>query len=433
MNGTGRSVRDAGFGPHYHHALAGWPVTPVGTARFPRSRQGAGYRPRGGGVSLGVGLNPLLAAANSLLAVVPQLRVTLQHPDPQALRDELSRNIRTFEQAARAVGIASEKIIAARYLLCTLVDETAASTPWGGSGLWAKHSLLVMFHGESSGGEKFFQLLHKLAENPRANSDILEMMYVCLALGFQGRYRVMENGAGQLESLRERLAQVLRKDRGEYERDLSPRWQPVAAVGAKASSIMPLWVGLAACGVFLAAVYTGFSFLINAKSNPVYSHIAGLRISNALPPAPAAHPRLVTFLAPEIRQGLLSVVDDEGRSVITLHGDGVFPAGSTTVSPSFMPTLMRIGEALDTVQGKVLITGHTDNQPIRSVRFPSNWHLSLERARAVMRLLAEKVAPGRMQAEGRADAEPVAGNDTPEGRARNRRVEITVFVSGFSG
>lgn len=387
-----------------------------------------------GSVSLGVGLNPLLAAANSLLAVVPQLRVTLQHPDPQALRDELSRSIRTFEQAARAAGIASEKIIAARYMLCTLLDEIAASTPWGGSGLWAKHSLLVMFHGESSGGEKFFQLLSKLAENPRANSDILEMMYVCLALGFQGRYRVMENGAGQLEALRERLAQILRKDHGEYERDLSPRWQPVAAAGAKASSIMPLWVSLAACGVFLAAAYAGFSFFINAKSDPVYSRIAGLRISNALPPpTPVAHPRLATFLAPEIQQGLLNVVDDEGRSVITLRGDGVFPAGSATVSPSFVPTLMRIGEALDTVQGKVLITGHTDNQPIRSVRFPSNWHLSLERARAVRRLLAEKVAPGRMQAKGRADAEPIAGNDTLEGRARNRRVEITMFVAGASG
>jgi type VI secretion system protein ImpK len=77
----------------------------------------------------------------------------------------------------------------------------------------------------------------------------------------------------------------------------------------------------------------------------------------------------------------------------------------------------------------VLVTGHSDNQPIRTARFPSNWHLSEERARTVSELLASQgVAAKRLRAEGRADAEPVAPNDSPASRALNRRVEITLFV-----
>ena len=90
---------------------------------------------------------------------------------------------------------------------------------------------------------------------------------------------------------------------------------------------------------------------------------------------------------------------------------------------------MRIADGLNGVPGQILITGHTDNQPIRSVRYPSNWHLSQERATSVKTMLASnQVKPERMRAEGRADAEPVEDNSTPAGRAKNRRVEVTLFV-----
>jgi type VI secretion system protein ImpK len=75
----------------------------------------------------------------------------------------------------------------------------------------------------------------------------------------------------------------------------------------------------------------------------------------------------------------------------------------------------------------VLVSGHTDSQPIRSARFPSNWRLSQERAQSVQGLLGRWVEPGRMKAEGRADSEPIASNATAPDRAKNRRVEITLF------
>jgi type VI secretion system protein ImpK len=92
---------------------------------------------------------------------------------------------------------------------------------------------------------------------------------------------------------------------------------------------------------------------------------------------------------------------------------------------AFEAPLTRVAAALDEVAGPVVIAGHSDNQPISTARFPSNAHLSLARAEAVKTFLAEKLADGaRLTAEGRAEKEPIAPNDTAEGRATNRRIEI---------
>lgn len=74
--------------------------------------------------------------------------------------------MRKFENDAALAGVPREAIVAARYILCTFLDETAASTPWGSGGVWARKTLLVRFHNEVWGGEKVFMLLSKLAESP---------------------------------------------------------------------------------------------------------------------------------------------------------------------------------------------------------------------------------------------------------------------------
>jgi len=379
------------------------------------------------------GLNPLVAAANPLLNLVPRLRGLMSHHDPAGLKETLVRHIKQFEMQSKAAGSPPEKVIASRYVLCTMLDETVASTPWGGSGAWGGHSLLVTFHNETWGGEKFFQLLAKLAENPRGNRDLLELMYVCLSLGFEGRYRVIENGRSQLAALRERLAQLLRNQRGEYERDLSPHWRGVASKKKPVFQSLPLWVAGAVAGVFLVGTYFALSIRLNQTSDPIFSAIQGIRVKFQTPrqiaPAAPASPRLATFLKSEIDAGLVAVVDEGNRSVITIRGDGIFDAGSANVSSEVRPLLSRIAKALNAVPGQVLVTGHTDNIPIRTARFPSNWHLSVDRARSVARLLSVDVSPNRLSAEGRADGEPVAPNDTPAHRAQNRRVEITLFVA----
>jgi len=377
------------------------------------------------------GMNPLLAAANALLAMVPRLRGTLHHPDPQSLRESLARDIKEFERRAQAAHIPNQKIIAARYALCTLLDETASSTPWGGSGMWQQYSLLIMFHNEASGGEKFFQLLSKLAENPAENLDLLQLMDVCLALGFEGRYRMLDNGKAQLEAVRERLTQILRRTQGEYERDLSPHWLPATGKRHSALFAVPIWVTLAVLGLVLLGIYAGFSYLLNTASDPVFAGIQAIRVKTApaAPPKPASEARLAKFLAKEIAEGLVAVRDEDARSVVTIRGDGLFAPGSATIAAAYEPLIARIATALNSVAGQVVVSGHTDNQSIRTARFPSNWHLSQERAHSVAQMLSATVAPARITAEGRAETEPIAKNDTVEGRSRNRRVEVTLVLS----
>jgi type VI secretion system protein ImpK len=386
-------------------------------------------------------INPLVAAAAPLLAAGPRVRTTARHPNPAGLKDALADGIRKFEAQARAQGLPNEQVVAGRYILCTFLDECAASTPWGGAGAWSAQSLLVQFHNETWGGEKVYQLMSKLAENVDANRNLLELLYMVLALGFEGRYRVLDNGRAQLDSVRERLVQMLRQSRGTYEKALSPRWQGVEQRVAKMHEGLPLWVLASVVALLLGAVFAGLRFKLGGDANAPFSVLAGLDAKAAQvtaatppppPPPPAPKPRLAGFLKPEIEAGLVQVQDLADRSIVTIKGDGFFEPGSAVISGSVLPLLGRIAQALNDTPGKVLITGHTDNQPIRTLRYPSNWHLSQDRADAVKTEVTKTVKVERMRSEGRADSEVVADNNTAPGRAKNRRVEITLFVPSAS-
>jgi len=113
---------------------------------------------------------------------------------------------------------------------------------------------------------------------------------------------------------------------------------------------------------------------------------------------------------------------------VTILGDGLFKPGEATARAEDAWVINRIGEALAGVPGLVEVVGYTDNQPIRTLRFPSNWELSRARAESVAKMLNARVEAKRVRAEGRGEADPIAPNVTAEGRARNRRVEVTLFV-----
>jgi len=381
----------------------------------------------------GKGLNPLLRAANPLLDLVPPLRRMAAHPDVEGLRAALVQGVRTFEAAARAAQVDHELIAAARYALCTLLDETIASTPWGG-GAWSSRSLLVTFHNEAFGGEKFFLILQKLSQNPPGSLPALELMYVCLALGFEGRYRVLENGRSQLDTLRERLLQMIERERGAAGPELSVHWQGQGGKGEPLWRAVPVWIAAAAGAVLLLALQLVLSWRLGQASDPVFANLLSLKAATAPVAAPAPLPaaprpaRLATFLAPEIAAGLVGVTESGNRSTITLRGDGVFASGSGEVAPAHLPLLGRIGAALAAVSGKVQVVGHTDNvRPGISARFPSNYELSRARAETVRTLLAAQAGPPtRYEVEGHGEADPLVPNDTPARRARNRRVEIIV-------
>lgn len=391
----------------------------------------------------GRGLNPLVHAANPLLSLIAPLRATTDWAGLDDLREQLVYAIRNFESDLRARRVDPELIAASRYVLCTFLDETIASTPWGGGGAWAGKSLLVAFHNEAWGGEKVFVILQRLSQDPSANVQALELIYLCLALGMEGRYRVRENGREQLETLRERLRQMIQVQRGAYERDLSPRWRGSAVARQSLLESVPVWVLTALAGAALAITHLGLSYHLSSGSDPVYAAMSRVHVRAPEPepqtvattpprvapkPEPSP-PRLATFLASDIERGRVSVAETAERSTITLHGDGLFASGSADVIPGYEELIGRIGEALTTFPGKVVVIGHTDDLRSFSARFPSNWELSKARAASVIKLLEAKAGPpDRYTVVGRGETEPLVPNNSPANRARNRRVDIVLLA-----
>ncbi|MCF5493635.1 DotU family type VI secretion system protein [Pseudomonas syringae] len=384
------------------------------------------------------GLNPLESAAGPLLALLARLRSTIAHPAPASLRAQLLAWLRQFEERAEAAGVARNDVLLGRYVLCTALDEAVMSTPWGSTSEWGKQSLLITVHNEAWGGEKVFQLLEHCLQSPRERLYLLELLYLCMCLGFEGRYRVMNNGRSELEALRERTSAAIRSARGEHERELSPHWRGLTLARDRLTQFMPPWVGVAIGLALLLLLLFVLRLKLASDAEPVFKNIHALgeipvqSIDRpVVQPKLIERPRLAGFLADDIKAGKVAVEDAVDRSVVTIRGDELFASGSATIVDDFQPLMLRIADAIRKVKGDVRITGHSDNRPIATLRFPSNWALSQARAEQVLHILAAKTGqPQRFTAEGRSDTEPLGSNASAEGRAKNRRVEITVLAEG---
>ena len=378
------------------------------------------------------GLNALIQAANPILAAVPQIRHALRHPDAAGLRAKLREQIEAFERSARDAQIAEDRLLVARYALCALLDDSASATPWGRD--WATHGLLADVHGEASGAEKFFAQLDQMSAAPAAHLELLEFFYVCLALGFEGRYRGGEGARQALAQARARLYELIGALRPQASTALSGRWRGAEIRPRRVSGALALWGAASGCVLVLAGLYFAYSVSLGALSDPVARDLARLKApplaaAVAVPAISSRKKEAGLSLGQQLSEAIgrreVEVVDVGGAAVIVLKADQLFASGSARLDAGVRPLIMRIAETLERIPGAIVITGHTDDVPIRSARFPSNWELSAERARSVSALMATRLRePGRLRAEGVADSEPLAANDGSTGRARNRRVAI---------
>jgi len=223
---------------------------------------------------------------------------------------------------------------------------------------------------------------------------------------------------------------------------LSVHWRAPRAPASGLSSIVPSWVIASGAAVLAVLAYVVFSFAVNGLSDGVLGRFAGFPprgavvISRPPPPPPPPLPRpkapaISKFLEKEITEGLVTVTETFDSVAVHIRNRGLFASGSATLEKPFLPTMERIAQALETEKGSVLVVGHTDNQPIRSMRFPSNWHLSVARADSVGAMVAAKLSDkARLKTVGKGDAEPVADNATPEGREANRRIDVVLNKEG---
>jgi chemotaxis protein MotB len=138
---------------------------------------------------------------------------------------------------------------------------------------------------------------------------------------------------------------------------------------------------------------------------------------------------LSTELADEIKTGKVEVSMQPRGLVVSLKQTAFFPSGTDTLGPNALPVIAKLADALRGLKNPIRVEGHTDAIPIHTDRFRSNWELSSARAIAMMEVLAKRFEIGydRMAVVGYAQTAPIGPNDTEEGRARNRRVDLVIL------
>ena len=141
--------------------------------------------------------------------------------------------------------------------------------------------------------------------------------------------------------------------------------------------------------------------------------------------------KLENALALQIDNSIISVRPNKEGIVVSLREAGFFQSGSTKLGPQTLPALAAIVKIVGPEKMNIRIEGHTDNVPIHNEKYDSNWELSTARATEIIKLFITKfnLAPNRLSASGYAEYYPTASNDTAEGRATNRRVDLVILNS----
>lgn len=285
------------------------------------------------------------------------------------------------------------------------------------------------------GGERFFEIIQNLKQDPDKNIDLIEFVYLCLQFGYKGKYQVLPSGELEVDKIKRDLLSIIHTRRPDQTAKLFGHDPIVKNIVQKKQSKLsiPLWVVGVLGAVIVGGGYLGMQWSLGDDFNTASTKVNSLKLPAVAPKQKEEKTtvRLRPLLENEIARKLVSVTDESDRSTVTILGDGLFESGSAQIQNQYYPVLAAVGQALNSVDGPVVVTGYTDDKPIQSLEFPSNWHLSQGRADAVKQILLNYMQSGnnRIRSEGRGSTDAVAPNDSPENRAKNRRVEITLFTS----
>jgi type VI secretion system protein ImpK len=404
--------------------------------------------------------NPFLEASQVLLRSLADMPQNLpSEQDVVALHSMLSMEVEAYTKLCEQANLRRDHMLVVRYALCTALDEAAGRTKWGRGqyqgqagedyidvsalgneessdlsqedntnagmavGIWSTQSLLQKFHKEGYGGYKVFLLIGRLASEPAEHAPVLEVMLQLLHLGFEGDYHTKADGKRTLESVRNKLFTQLASYREAAPKELSPHWRGVEGKFKMLRSI-PVWVTASLLGLLLFAMFAWYKYVLTSKSSNIEAQIdtiAKLQVSAAAP----GPTKLRELLAVETAQNLVTVEEQGGVTQVIFPGDKMFAPAQAEISESVSKVLVRVAQELKTVGGEVEVVGHSDNSVSRKI---SNQELSELRAQAVASaLLSAGVAPNRVTSLGKGDSEPVADNKTVQGRAKNRRVTLTII------
>ncbi|MFV0294347.1 MAG: type VI secretion system protein TssL, long form [Paracoccus sp. (in: a-proteobacteria)] len=391
--------------------------------------------------------NPLLAAASSLLILLGRLRTGLVELQVAPLMEHVTREIERFEQNARTAGADQHEILVAKYALSGTADDIVQNLPGADRGSWQQYSMVARFFHKRDSGVGFFQEVEKALQAPAQRYNLLELMLVCLSLGFEGQFRTAPNGSAQLARYRGAIYESLRRVKPRPDEDISAMWTPVEQGRRRRFGNVPIPALLGISALAALAIFATFSTLINRDGSAVAAEMRALhqgapaiqldRTTQVIFEAPESTQlqRIRDALATEIADGRMEVEQKGNYIAIRVGNLQLFDSGKVTAKPGFADLAARIASVLNSEPGPVLIEGHTDSVPLSGRgQFKDNYQLSQARADAIAEVLKPQLTDqDRVTTEGRGEDDPVGDNSTPEGQASNRRVEIMLAREGTYG
>ena len=399
---------------------------------------------RTSGRTLGKGSNPMLAAAGGILGLLGRLRTGLVEMHGAPLRDHLRAEIAKFAQACETARIKPADIDDGRYALAATCDDIAATLPGSDPNFWTENALVRTLFDDDDSSAGFFDRYEQVLTRPNKRTALLELMLACLSLGYQGEYRDAPDGPRALATLRKAGYERLRNATPRVAPALSRKWLPVVLKGRRMRPLVPLWIMAGVATAMAVTLFASLAWILTREAQSTQDRIISLH--RPLPPVDIARVQLpdltrqlVIYEAPPTGQvdrirNQLSDVIEQGLTTVQEEGDFIairlgsalsFGSGAPTLD-SQSPLLARIASVLEVEPGGIIIEGHSDNIPLSGRgRYKTNEALSEARATAVRDVLAPYLSdPSRMTVVGVGPSKPLDPANTPEARAKNRRVDI---------
>jgi type VI secretion system protein ImpK len=226
----------------------------------------------------GHSINPLVDVAQPLFGVVMRLRRMQELPeaDVNRLYENVRDHITALSEEVRQLGYDGATQLSFRYALCAFVDEAVFSTPWGVGSRWKTRSLLSYHHNETWGGEKFFTVMARMQMDVAKYRDVLEFKYLCLCLGYQGKYGQQHNNKDTLNAIIGKLHEQLRQLRGDAPERLTDAPANIATLRYRLGRQWPLWTPWAIAAVVIAGAYLYFSMKLGAATQMVLDSLESI-------------------------------------------------------------------------------------------------------------------------------------------------------------
>ncbi|MEN5037721.1 type IVB secretion system protein IcmH/DotU [Pseudomonas sp. TWI929] len=218
-------------------------------------------------------MNPMCDAAMSLIGLAMNLQALDEYEDVETLHRLVHTQITNIVEEMHQRSYEPVLVSAYSYALCLYLDETVMRTPWGRNSSWSQHPLLGEFHDETTGGDRFFNLLANMMQEPKRYQDVLEFMYLVLCMGLKGKYAIARDGKQVLERHITELRKAIRDLRGPLP-DLFPdALAHVAPHKPGMRRYWPWWSPLLVAVGTIAAMYSYFSYQLHLIRNEVVASL----------------------------------------------------------------------------------------------------------------------------------------------------------------